>query len=164
MKQSKLRTLVFSAAVAALVAVATLFLHVPIPMEAGYCNLGDGVILASGALLGPWAAAAAALGSALADLLLGYMAYAPVTAVIKGAMGLMAGTLYLRAKKAWLRIGWMALAEILMVGGYFLFECALYGAGAAAGSLPGNLFQGAAGLLVGAALWPLIQRTTRLLK
>ena len=91
MKQSKLRTLVFSAAVAALVAVATLFLHVPIPMEAGYCNLGDGVILASGALLGPWAAAAAALGSALADLLLGYMAYAPVTAVRKGAMGLMAG-------------------------------------------------------------------------
>ena len=80
------------------------------------------------------------------------------------AMGLMAGTLCLRAKKAWLRIGWMALAEILMVGGYFLFECALYGAGAAAGSLPGNLFQGAAGLLVGAAPWPLIQRTTRLLK
>ena len=79
-------------------------------------------------------------------------------------MGLMAGTLCLRAKKAWLRIGWMALAEILMVGGYFLFECALYGAGAAAGSLPGNLFQGAAGLLVGAAPWPLIQRTTRLLK
>ena len=109
--QKRLRNLVYTAMMAALVAVATLFIHIPIPMQSGYCNLGDALILCSGALLGPWAAAAAAVGSAMADLLLGYAVYAPATAVIKGAMGWIAGGLCVRAKKVWQRAAWMALAE-----------------------------------------------------
>ena len=157
------KQLAYWAVMTALVAVATLFLHVPIPMTQGYCNLGDGLILCSGALLGPLAAIPGALGSALADLILGYAAYAPATAIIKGLMGLMAGTLCLKAKKVWQRIVWMAVAEVWMAGGYFLFEACLYGAAAAAASVAGNAFQGAAGLVCGAVLWPLMGRVRKTL-
>ena len=41
------------------------------------------------------------------------------------------------------------LAELLMVAGYYLFEAALYGFGAALTSVPGNLLQGAAAVIIG---------------
>ena len=154
------KQLVYLAVMTALVAVATLFLHVPIPMTQGYCNLGDGLILCGGALLGPLAVIPGALGSALADLILGYGLYVPATAIIKG---LMAGTLCLKAEKVWQRIVWMAVAEAWMVAGYFLFETCLYGAATAAASLLGNAFQGVAGLVCGAVLWPLMGRVRKTL-
>ena len=49
--------LVTLAVLAALVAVFTMYLKVPTAI--GYANLGDGVILFGGLLLGPWAALAA---------------------------------------------------------------------------------------------------------
>ena len=156
-----IQRLTFTAMAAALVAAATLFIQIPVPMESGYCNLGDAVILCSGALLGPWAAAAAGVGSALADVILGYFAYAPATALIKGAMGLIAGTLCRKAGSAWERFLWMALCEGVMAGGYFLFETMLYGPGIAAGSLAGNGFQALAGLAAGFALWPLMARAAK---
>ena len=104
-----------------------------------------------------------ALGSALADLILGYGLYVPATAIIKGLMGLMAGTLCLKAEKVWQRIVWMAVAEAWMVAGYFLFETCLYGAATAAASLLGNAFQGVAGLVCGAVLWPLMGRVRKTL-
>ena len=161
--QKNIRNLVYTAMMAALVAVATLFIHIPVPMQSGYCNLGDALILASGALLGPWAAAAAAVGSALADLLLGYAVYAPATAVIKGLMGLTAGVCCLKEKTIWKRLIWMAAAECLMVGGYFLFETVLYGAAGAMGSLLGNGSQAVVGLLVGWVMWPLMQRVKKMI-
>lgn len=157
------KKLVYTAMMAALIAVATLFIHIPIPMDKGYCNLGDGLILASGALIGPWAWGAAAIGSALADLLLGYTIYAPVTAVIKGLMGAIAGILCVKEKRAWKRILMMIVAECLMIGGYFLFETALYGVAAAAGSLFGNGFQAAAGLAAGCVLWPVMGRVQKMI-
>lgn len=163
MKKLQPKLLVYTAMMAALIAVATLFIHIPIFMQSGYCNLGDAFILASGALIGPWAAAAAAVGSALADLLLGYAVYAPATALIKGIMGWIAGGLCAREEKSWKRAFWMVLAECLMVGGYFLFETALYGAAAAAGSLLGNASQGVMGLAVGLFMWPLLKKIKRMI-
>ena len=163
MKRIQSKMLVYTAMMAALIAVATLFIHIPIFMQSGYCNLGDAFILASGALIGPWAAAAAAVGSALSDLLLGYMVYIPATAAIKGLMGWMAGALCRRQKKIWKRTALMALAECLMVGGYFLFETVLYGAAAAMGSLLGNACQGLMGLAVGSALWPLMEKVKKMI-
>jgi len=157
-----IKALVYTSMLAALIAVATLFIQIPIPMDKGYCNLGDGLILAAGALLGPWTAAAAAAGSALADLVLGYALYAPATAVIKGLMGMMAGVLCNKSKVLWRRVLIMAAAECLMVGGYFLFETALYGAAAAATSLFGNGCQAIAGLAVGTVLWPMMERVRKM--
>lgn len=157
------KRIAYLAMASALVAAATLFIHIPVPMLSGYCNLGDGVILCFGALLGPWAAAAGALGSAIGDLILGYAAYAPVTAAIKGTMGWIAGSACVKARTAWQRALWMALAEIVMAGGYFLFETVLYGVATAAGSLAGNAGQAAAGLIVGCVLWPLMGRVRKMI-
>ena len=156
------KQIAYIAMASALVAVATLFIHIPVPMLSGYCNLGDGVILCFGALLGPWAALAGALGSALSDLILGYAVYAPATAVIKGLMGWIAGTACVKAQKVWQRALWMALAEVIMVGGYFLFETVMYGGATAVGSLAGNAAQTAAGLIVGVVLWPLMARVRKM--
>lgn len=161
--KNQVKTLVYTAMMAALIAVATLFIHIPIPMQSGYCNLGDALILSSGVLIGPFAALAAAVGSALADLLLGYAVYAPATAVIKGLMGAIAGVFCAREKAAWKRLLLMAAAEGLMVGGYFLFETALYGAAAAAGSLLGNGCQAVVGLAAGGVLWPLLSRVKKMI-
>lgn len=146
MRNDAVKKLVLAAVLAALCCVATLVIQIPSPMN-GYINLGDGVVLLSGFLLGPWyGLAAAGIGSALADLLTGYAHYAPATLIIKGLMALMAAKLMPR----WLGC---VLAECWMVLGYFLFACLLMGEGwAAASSIPGNLLQGAVGMAAALAL------------
>mgnify|MGYP001774926226 FL=1 len=72
MKDSTLKKLVFAALFAALSCVATMVIKIPTP-TGGYIHAGDAVVLLSAFLLGPWwGAAAAGLGSCLADILSGY--------------------------------------------------------------------------------------------
>ena len=71
MKDSTLKKLVFAALFAALSCVATMVIKIPTP-TGGYIHAGDAVVLLSAFLLGPWwGAAAAGLGSCLADILSG---------------------------------------------------------------------------------------------
>ena len=58
MENQKVRKLVLSALMAALVYVATSIIQIPSPVN-GYVNLGDCFVLLSGWLLGPWYGAAA---------------------------------------------------------------------------------------------------------
>ena len=68
MNDKKIRKLVISALMAALVCVATMVIRIPTPTN-GYVNLGDCFVLLSGWLLGPWwGGAAAGIGSMLTDL------------------------------------------------------------------------------------------------
>lgn len=152
MRHDQIQRLVLAALMAALSCAATLVIQIPSPMN-GYVNLGDGLVLLSGWLLGPgYGFAAAGLGSALADLMTGYTHYAPATFMIKGLMALIA----CRLKPRWL--GGL-LAEGWMVLGYFLFACLLMGEGwAAASSIPGNLAQGAVGLAAALALEKITKR------
>ena len=93
MPSRTLHTLVLAALMAALCTLLTLVIRIPSPMG-GYLNLGDCAVLLSAWLLGPAAGAAAAgLGSALADLL-GYPLYAPATLVIKALMAAAAGGIF----------------------------------------------------------------------
>lgn len=154
--QSKTKKIVASALIAALVCVVTMIIHVPSPLK-GYLNLGDCMVLMAGWMLPPaYAFAAAGLGSALADLLTGYTAYAPATFLIKGLMALVALACFKllggRMGKLPARIVAGLLAEIVMVMGYFVFEGFLYGFGPAALNIPANAVQGAAGLLIGVVL------------
>ena len=65
MENQKVRKLVLSALMAALVYVATSIIQIPSPVN-GYVNLGDCFVLLSGWLLGPWyGAAAAGIGSSM---------------------------------------------------------------------------------------------------
>ena len=141
----KLKMMVMTALFIALGYAATSLLTIPTP-GGGYLNLGDTIVLLGACLLGPvYGAAAGGLGPALADLLLGYGIYVPATLVIKSLMGVTAALLY-RAlrKKIWAVILSGAVAEAIMVAGYYLFESALAGNPAAGlAGVPGNLIQAA---------------------
>lgn len=151
MERKRLRKLVLGGLSAAVITIMTALVKLPVPASGGYVHPGDGAIFLAAALLGPYAAIPAALGSALADILGGYMIYALPTAAIKGMMGWLAGKLArgdAPVQSAWV----FALCECVMAGGYFLFEWAAFGIGAAFGALGPNLLQGAAGVIFGCAL------------
>ena len=160
MSDKKIRTMVMAAVLAALACVATMVIQIPSPMN-GYVNLGDCFVLLSGWLLGPWwGAAAGGIGSMLADLLLGYGHYAPGTLVIKGLMALV-GALVFKAlgKKSAAALVSGVVSEVIMVVGYFGYAGLLLGKGiGAAASIPGNLVQGAVGLVAGYLLLQVARR------
>lgn len=158
-----LRKLVLAALMAALCTVMTLVIQVPSPMQ-GYVNLGDCAVLLSAWLLGPlYGGAAAGVGSMLADLLSGYAHYAPGTLVIKLAMAVTAAAVLRALEKRSPMLGRAAggaLAEGIMVAGYFGYASLWLGKGlAAAASIPGNLFQGAVGLACALAVYALLSRS-----
>ena len=153
-RTNQIKNLVFAALLAALACVATLVLTVPSP-AGGDVDLGDTVVVLSAYLLGPWwGAAAAGIGSMLADLFAGYPAYAPATLVIKAVMALLAAVLYKAlGKKNWAFLVCAVAAEAVMVVGYWLYDGFLMGSvmGAAV-DIPSNLVQAAFGLIASTAL------------
>ena len=167
------KTIILTALLAALTTVATMIIRIPSPMASGYIHLGDGMVLLCGLLLGPgMGAAAAGIGSMLADLFAGAVAYLPGTLVIKALTALAAGWLYRRmAGDAVHRIALRVVlagipAEIVMVAGYYIYEAGMQvmagsTAGAAAtavlAGVPFNMVQGLAGILVCAALLPALR-------
>lgn len=167
------RKITYGGILAAVIMIATMVFQFPIPMPAlkGYVNFGDGVIMAAAIIMGPSAAISAAIGSALADLLSPYALFAPATFIIKGSMGLLAGIVFRRFPniKVISAAGIMAVCEVIMVSGYFLFEMFYYalthspialkqGAATAAIALPFNLVQAIAAILLGLAMMPVAKR------
>lgn len=157
MNDKQIRRLAMGGVMAALVFVMTYLPKVPVPVTGGYVHLGDGMVFLSAMLLGPVGVMASAVGSALSDLVGGYITYLIPTFVIKGAMALVAWKLHkpgnlLRCALAFL------VSELLMVAGYFVFEAVLYGVPAAAGAIGPNMIQGLAGVVVGLMCSVLIPR------
>ena len=155
------RKLIFCALLAALTCVATMLIRVPLALN-GYLNLGDALVLLSGALLPmPYAFCAAGVGSALADLFSGYVIYAPFTLLIKGAMALVLRAVYLLYQRKGRRFGFFVgalLAEPLMIGGYLVLEGILYGFIPALASVPFNALQSVVGIFVGCLLERLLKK------
>lgn len=157
------KNIVLVGVLAAMVCVATTFLHVPI-VGGGYVHMGDAVIYLAAALLpAPYAMAAAAVGAGLADVLVAPM-WAPFTVVIKAAM-----VLAFTAKKERLLCGRNAcatlVAGVIGVAGYYVAEVAILwlsgsefaaSAVAAVAAIPFNAVQELAGgiafVLLAAAL------------
>ena len=155
MERNSVKRLVGAALLAALCCVGTMVLQFPLP-GSGYANLGDCFVVLSGLLLGPaWGAAAGGIGTALADLISGFGVYAPATLVIKACMAAAAyGVFRALRKKTWGAPVAAAVAACIMVGGYFLFELALYGIGTALADVPGNAVQGGVSIVLTAVLYP----------
>ncbi len=150
------KKLCLTAVFAALTCAGT-FVMVPLPF--GYFNLGDIFVLCAAWLLGPvLGASAAAVGSCLADVLMGFAAYAPATFMIKACIALTATLLFscfqtLLKKEFPARVISAIFGEAVMVGGYFLYEAVFLGLGlGAAASIPGNALQAVCGVIGGTAL------------
>ena len=91
MTNHKTKTIIIAALLAALTTVATMIIKIPTPTQ-GYIHLGDGMVLICGILLGPGiGAVAAGIGSMMADLFGGYMAWVPGTFAIKALTALVGG-------------------------------------------------------------------------
>ena len=78
----------------ALVAMATIAFSVYVPATYGFFNIGETMVYTSAIVMGPIVGGfAGGVGSALADIFLGYGSYAPGTLVIKGVEGFIVGYL-----------------------------------------------------------------------
>ncbi|MCL2493423.1 MAG: ECF transporter S component [Clostridiales bacterium] len=147
-----------TAASAAVIFVVTFMIRIPVPGGGGYLNIGDApVYLAAYLLGGPYGAVAAAVGSALSDLSGGFVVYMIPTALIKGAMGLICGRI---ASGGTLRrfVFVTIVCALLMTGGYALFEALFFNVNQALVGIPFNLAQGAAGVIVAAAIFPAVRK------
>ena len=154
--KTRAQKIAVAAMLAALACVATMIIKIPTPLK-GYVNLGDCVVLLCGSILSPaYAFLSAGIGSALADILSGYLVYAPATFAIKGGMALIIVALFKyfdkKGYKSALKILPCIIAEMFMVLGYFIFEGFLYGFGPSLANIPANAIQGVAGIIFGFTL------------
>lgn len=163
MNDKQIRRLAMGGVMAALVFVMTYLPKVPVPVTGGYVHLGDGMVFLAAMLLGPMGVAASAVGSALSDLVGGYITYLVPTFLIKGVMALVAWKLYKPGKWLQTAIAFI-IAETVMVAGYFVFEAVLYSIPAALGAVGPNAIQGAAGVAVGLLCATLAPRLKAVIK
>lgn len=151
LKNKTIQKISLSALFTALIFVATYFIAIPMP-AIGYVNLGDAFILIASLVLGPIGAICAGVGSALADLMLGYAIYAPATLVIKSSMAIACYFIYKGFSKFSNRFISIAIgaivAELIMILGYLVFEWILYGFAAAVVNILFNAIQGGIALVV----------------
>lgn len=162
----KLMKIVFTALFMALCCAATL-ISIPSPASTGYLNLGDCFVILSGWMLGPvYGFLAGGIGSAISDLVLGYAVYAPATLVIKGLMAVIAYLAFtglsklIKNKPILPRIISGVFCEIIMIGGYFLYDSLLAGSFApAVPGIPGNAVQGLFGIVVSTIIIGILSKT-----
>ncbi len=153
--KSKVTKIIKAAVFAALACVCTMMVAIPLG-GGGYANLGDTIVVTAGFFCGSFfGPLAAAVGSALADILSGYALYAPATFVIKGIMALIVSLICRKMNKSgfsWRVIVSAVVAEVLMVAGYFVFEVFVYNIGVAVMDILGNAIQGACGIVFSSIL------------
>jgi len=125
------RNLAAMAIMGALTTVVTMF-ALPFAPTGGFFNLGDAIVMTTAIVFGPIVGGVAGgLGSALADLLLGYSAFAPFTFIIKGFEGFIIGMIAGGKGKpslVKLAIAWV-IGGIVIVGGYWFAEAFVMGLG-----------------------------------
>ena len=143
----------------AIVAVLVSIVPVPIPATGGFTHPGAVaeifVALAFGPIVGM---VAGGVGAAIADLVLGYGSFAPLTLIAHGALGLLAGYIGWKKSGGNQVVGWI-VGGLALVAVYFVGEATIYGFGVAGAlaEVPINLFQVALGVL-GLLLFRLVRR------
>lgn len=162
MQPNTSRNLVHIALFAALTCALTIFPAIPTPVIAGsYIHLGDAVILISVYFMGKKSIISAAIGSALADILVpGAILYAPATLLIKAAMAAIAYLIISRKENSFLFFAVAALlAESTMILGYFLYEWTLFGAALAGASVISGLIQAGGAFIFASSIYFLLKDT-----
>jgi uncharacterized membrane protein len=153
------REVSLSAVMIAATAALTMLISIPFPLTRGYFNLGDAMVMLAGLLLGArLGGIAGGVGSAIADVLLGFGYFAPMTLLIKGTEGFLVGVIG-HNRKLPFRIAGVVAGAIAMLLGYFSVETPLYGIGAAIAELSTiNILQVTAGAIIALILIELVLR------
>lgn len=154
------RTLAITGMMTALVLGLTL-IHITITPIGGYVHLGDIAIYFTAFAFGPWAGLiAGGLGTGLADVVSGYAVFAPLSLVVHGVQGLLAGWIaYGSLKPTRLALG-VLVGGLVLVGGYFLGEALIPvfgGLAVAVTEVPFNIVQALFGAL-GAVVYGAVAR------
>ena len=165
MKDNNINKLVSAALMAAMTCIATVVIAVPSPVG-GFIHPGDGFVILSGIILGPFfGGLAAGIGSMIADLILGYSAYAAATLIIKSFAAITAVCIYrILHKNKQLKLipvfAGSVLGGALITLGYFIFEGAILGLGfaTAAMNIPFNLIQNGFSIIITVLLFPLLRK------
>lgn len=157
MKKLSTQKLTLIAMFIALTTIATMVIQIPIPATKGYLNIGDTLLICAGLLLGKTVGGiVGGIGSAMADLLSGYAFYAPITLVVKGLEGYLAGALNEKTKLS--TIASAIVAGLVMAVGYLLAEgIILYNFPTALASFVPNILQGIAGAILATILYPVLK-------
>lgn len=126
MKKTNIKQIVLCGFAMAIIFVLTAFVAVPIG-QFGYVNLGDSGVMLFASILNPSLAfLCGGLGSALADLYLGYSQYALFTFLVKGIEGIIVSLCFKYINNKMSYFGYL-LAIVMMVFGYYLTDALLYG-------------------------------------
>lgn len=173
-----IRMIAAGASLAAMTCVATMVIKIPTPTM-GYVHPGDCFVLLAGFMLGSVTGGiSAGIGSMLSDLLGGYAAWAPGTFIIKFLTAYVAALVFrvlsgnnnMRLPMKAVLAG--AAGEIVMITGYFLYnilvitvinsgsEAVAVGAAVtqSAAEIPFNIAQGLTGIVLAAALIPVLEK------
>lgn len=145
--RTKTQTLVITALFIAFTLAATMFVNLRLPImgNGGLIHLGNVPLLIAAFVFGRrTGAVAGAFGMGLFDVISGWMAWAPFTFIIVGAMGYAAGIISEKVpgKRALVYTLAVAVALIIKVVGYYFVEVILYSNWIQPfGSIPGNVLQ-----------------------
>ncbi len=120
---SRIKTLVYSGLMVALVFVTTFSIKVPVPFTQGYIHMGDSMIFVASILFG-WkvGALAGGVGSMLADIVGGYAGWAVPTLIIKSVMGIIVALVAAEYKKKKTAKG---IISLLSMGAWVAFGVTL---------------------------------------
>lgn len=154
------KTITRLAMLIALTTVMTMLIKIPTVGTNGYLNLGDMVVFLGALILGKKGGfIVGGLGSGLADLLGGYSHYAPITFIVKGFEGYIAGLILETGIGEKMPIIATIIGGMWMALGYYIAEIFMYGAKAALASVPGNIGQGLLGAITAVILFAALKKT-----
>jgi uncharacterized membrane protein len=118
--------LVITALITIITATMTIVVAIPVPFTNGYVHPGDSMILLGTLILGRRRGAfAAGVGSALADVIIGYFFWAPFTLVIKGIMAYVTGLIIEKCEE---RRRNLVISCASIITAWLLFNAAALGA------------------------------------
>ncbi len=147
-KKFETRDFVLCSILMALTTIMTIIVQIPIAATHGYVNMGDTVVLFTGLYLGKkHGAIVGGFGSALADLITGYVVYAPITLVAKGLEGFVCGLIAEKIPTKKGKLLASIISGMIMVFGYFIGEIFLFGLKTSMLAVPANSLQACFGII-----------------
>jgi len=99
-----------------------------------------------------------AIGPALADLLLGYAVFVPITFLVKGIEGFLVATVYGKKKSFSSALLATVIGGVIIVAGYFVAESFVFDFGVASAGILTNTIQAVMSVLISMLLYTALRK------